>query len=123
MYNTFLFCLIHIGTNKQKRSVHHDEDIGTFSTVMHNILLFMTDKWDEDIIRRYERRFREGYDIPDADYERWLAIYHPDEDIDHVDLSRNKLKKLIQNYNFIFPDLYNKVTLSSGEQSSDGINT
>ena len=118
MHNTFLF---HIGTNKQKRSVHHDEDIGTFSTVMHNN--YITDKWDEDIIRRYERRFKEGYDIPDADYERWLAIYHPDEDIDHVDLSRNKLKKLIQNYSFISPDLYNKVTLSSGEQSSDGINT
>ena len=94
MHNTFLFCLIHIGTNKQKRSVHHDEDIGTFSTVMHNILLFMTDKWDEDIIRCYMKGDleKDNYDIPDSDYERWLAIYHPDEDIDHVDLSRNKLK-------------------------------
>ena len=24
----------------------------------------------------YEKRFAEGYDVPDADYQAWLAVYH-----------------------------------------------
>ena len=27
---------------------------------------------------KYQRRFEEGYDIPDPRYQRWLALYHPE---------------------------------------------
>ena len=30
------------------------------------------------MITRYQKQLREGYDVPDSKYERWLLVYHPD---------------------------------------------
>lgn len=27
---------------------------------------------------KYQRRYEEGYDIPDSRYEQWLTVYHPE---------------------------------------------
>ena len=36
-----------------------------------------TATFSEEEMIRYQRRFEEGYDIPDERYEMWLKLYHP----------------------------------------------
>ena len=32
--------------------------------------------FSEEQILLYQRRYEEGYDLPDRDYQRWLEMYH-----------------------------------------------
>jgi hypothetical protein len=37
-----------------------------------------TPKFSVDDVLKYQRRFEEGYNVPDAHYEAWLSMYHPE---------------------------------------------
>ena len=37
-----------------------------------------TPRFSVSDVMRYQRRFEEGYDLPDPDYDTWLAMYHPE---------------------------------------------
>ncbi len=47
----------------------------------------------------YERRFEEGYDVPDAEYVAWLEIYHPESvPSDRYQLSTDESTSVVEHF-------------------------
>ncbi len=42
-------------------------------------------------ISKFQRRFEEGYDVPDARYEHWLQLYHPETKLSNEGSNCNPL--------------------------------
>ena len=41
----------------------------------------LTADFTKEEIKKFQHRFEEGYDIPDPQYECWLALNHPDAEL------------------------------------------
>ena len=48
-------------------------------------------QWPAERIALYERRYEEGYDLPDEEYSRWLRETHPE-----VDSTNNNVSSLAE---------------------------
>ena len=42
---------------------------------------------------KFQRRFEEGYDVPDARYEHWLEVYHPEAKLSNEGSGYNPLSQ------------------------------
>lgn len=55
--------------------------------------LFVTTGFTSDEISKFQRRFEEGYDVPDAQYEHWLELYHPETKLSNEGSGYNPLSQ------------------------------
>ena len=56
-----------------------------------SFLNYDTTEFTSEEISKFQHRFEEGFDVPDARYEHWLQMYHPEAKLSNEGSSCNPL--------------------------------
>lgn len=60
--------------------------------MIHPLFLnYDTTEFTSEEISKFQHRFEEGFDVPDARYEHWLQMYHPEAKLSNEGSSCNPL--------------------------------